>query len=273
MKIIVDNGGTKSNWMVVETGTFFSGPGVNLFDSDDQIISHIRSTVPEEIMHSKDLSIDLYTAGYTDLNVKKIHRIFNTHFAHIHINLFSDLLAASRALFQHQKGIACILGTGSNCAYYDGVNNHLVRPSLGYLFGDEGSGYYLGKKLLTTYFRNELSNSLASKLEHETSLKKENLLSHIYSLLNQKSYIASLAIFLKKNEFDSQINEIIRSSLEAFLEQYPFQYPNFQSYKFGFVGSVAFNFKNHLNQIMEEKGLKYSIIDKPIVNLLRYYQT
>ena len=49
------------------------------------------------------------------------------------IEVDTDLLAAARALCQHEPGIACIMGTGSNSCYYDGekvVDN--VSP-LGYI--------------------------------------------------------------------------------------------------------------------------------------------
>ena len=272
MKIIVDNGGTKSDWIVVHQNRHFSNVGINLFENELSIIEQFNSIIPKDLINHHELNIDFYSAGMTMNNYKKLKKIFTNQFTNIRINFFSDLLAASRALFKNEKGITCILGTGSNCAYYDGQENHSFFMSSGHIFSDEGGGYDLGKRLLQSYFRNELSDDLEQQIYSKTGFDKEDLISHIYSLTNHKPFISSMSKILKKNHFNPQIHEIITKSLVDFLNKYPFQFSNYKDLKFGFVGGVAYNFKNQLNDIMVVNNIDYSVIEKPIFHLLNYYQ-
>ena len=277
MKIIVDNGGTKSDWAIIDTNQKFSGPGINVFDSEETIVSQIRHLLSEEILTSNEVSIDFYTAGLTESVEIKIIKIFHEYFNNIRVSVFSDMLCASRALFQFDKGVVCILGTGSNCAYFDGSKNHQISPSLGYLFGDEGSGYDLGKRFLIKYFNNELLGDLNIALEEETKMNKDQLLSSIYSSKNKKFDIARFSFFLKKHESNHQIRKIISDSILNFLSCYVFRYIDVKSdcnnAEVGFVGSIAFNFSDIIDEIMLKHRVKYRIIKKPIDDLINYYKT
>ena len=278
MKIIVDNGGTKSDWAIVENNHKFSGPGINVFSSEENIVSQIRNQLSEDFLISKDNSLDFYTAGLTDSVKKKIIKIFREYFNNIRVSVFSDMLCASRALFNSDVGVACILGTGSNCAYFDGIKNHQITPSLGYLLGDEGSGYDLGKQFLIKYFKNELSSDLNLAFEEETKMTKDQLLSSIYSSSNKKFDIANFSFFLKRHESNNQIRQIIFNSIFNFLSMYIFKYiKTKQDYKpnckIGFVGSVAFNFSDIIDEIMLKRGFQYLIVKQPIDNLIKYYST
>ena len=272
MKIIVDNGGTKSDWMVVDQNRHFSDIGINLFDTKKSIVSNFKSSIPPDLIHVQDLTIDFYTAGNTVNTTLKLKEIFKIHFPNIQISIFSDLLAASRAVFKNEKGITCILGTGSNCAYYDGNNNHSFFVSSGHIFADEGSGYDLGKRMLQSYFRNELSDHLEKDIHIQTGFKKEDLISHVYSLKNHKPFIASLSKIVNKNKSDHKIKEIIFDSFEDFFQMYPFKIPNYKKLKFGFIGSIAFNFQKQIHELMCRHSIEYEIIEKPILNLANYYR-
>ena len=108
---------------------------------------------------------------------------------------------------KNRNGISCILGTGSNCAYFDGSKNYSITHSLGHLFGDEGSGYDLGKEFLTHYFQDDIPTTIKKKLEKQTNMNQEELISSIYSSKNQKFYIASFSKFLKEYESDPFIKK------------------------------------------------------------------
>ena len=277
MKIIIDNGGTKSDWAIIEKNQKFSGPGINVFNSEEQIVSEIRDLLSEDILTTKDVSLDFYTAGLTEYIEIKIIKMFHTYFNDIRVSVFSDMLCASRALFQFDKGIACILGTGSNCAYFDGFKNHQMSPSLGYLFGDEGSGYDLGKQFLIKYFNDELSSDLNIAFEDETKMNKDQLISSIYSSSNKKYNVANFSFFLKKHESNNQIRKIISNSISNFLSRYVLRYihmkSDYSNLTVGFVGSVAFNFSDIIDEIMSKHNMKYIIIKKPIDYLINYYKT
>jgi len=271
IKLIVDNGGTSADWAIVSDGKIFSSNGINMFDSENELFVKFQNIFSKFDLQEKKISLDLYTAGATKNNDIKIQNVFNTHFPNIEVSIFSDLLCASRALFFDKKGISCILGTGSNCAYYDGYKNHSITPSLGYLFSDEGSGFDLGRRLLINYFNNKLFYEINQAIYEITKMNKDDLISFIYSSKDPKRYIASFSILIKKFEHNLLIKDIINQSILSFLDAHPFSFPNYKNLKFGFVGSVAFNFRTYIISLLEKKNIECVFLKKPIENLLLHY--
>ncbi len=271
MKLIVDNGGTSSDWAIVSEKKITSYDGINMFDSEEQLFLQFQNIFSDLNLKGKTLSLDLYTAGVTSEVGVKVHNVFNAHFPNIEVSIFSDMLGASRALFMDQKGMSCILGTGSNCAYFDGDKNHTITPSLGYLFSDEGSGYDLGRRLLINYFNNALFNEINQAIYDITKMNKDDLISFIYSSKNPKKYIASFSILIKQFEHHKHVKNIINESILSFLHTHPFKHPNYGGLQFGFVGSVAFYFKDYVSRALEQQNIDCIFLKKPIENLLKYY--
>ena len=144
MKIIVDSGSTKTVWRVVRSKTDFFTVNTNgmnpVRDSEEAmsaVVSQASSSMPE-------CSIDqvfFYGAGCVEPFSQRVRQALAQVFPQATIHVESDLLGAAHALFGHQPGIACILGTGSNTCLYDGKSITDNIPPLGYILGDEGSGY------------------------------------------------------------------------------------------------------------------------------------
>jgi len=242
MKIIIENGGSKLDWLILGENHIYSSNGINILDNDDKVLLQIKSIFHPALSSEEHIEIDFYTAGLTNISKHRLETLFSQSFNINSINIFSDILAASRALFKDQHGIACILGTGSNCAYFDGLNNHIITYSTGYLLGDEGSGYDLGRSFLKLYFQDNMPLEMKTIFENHTQMSRSELLGSIYNSQNPKFYIASFSRFLKDYDKNSFIEKIITDSLLSFLENHPFKYTGFNKLKFGFVGSVAFNF-------------------------------
>jgi glucosamine kinase len=74
-------------------------------------------------------------------------------------------MAAARSVCGTEKGVASILGTGSNSCYYNGKSILKNSPGLGYVLGDEGSGAYLGKKVIQYYLYNTFDDDLRSRFD------------------------------------------------------------------------------------------------------------
>ncbi|WP_315821766.1 hypothetical protein [Paraflavitalea speifideaquila] len=98
-------------------------------------------------------------------NAKLVKKAISNVFRGVEVMVTHDLFGAARALCGREKGIACILGTGSNSAYYNGKKIVKNSPGLGYVLGDEGSGAYLGKKVLQYYLYNTFDEELRFKFE------------------------------------------------------------------------------------------------------------
>ena len=271
MKLIVDNGGTSSDWAIVSEKKIISFDGINMFDSEEKLFLQFQNIFSDFNLKGQNVSLDLYTAGATSEVEVKVQNVFNTYFPNIQMSIFSDMLGASRALFIDEKGISCILGTGSNCAYFDGHQNYDITPSLGYLLSDEGSGYDLGRRLLINYFNNALFNEINQAIFDITKMNKDDLISFIYSSQNPKRYIASFSILIKQFEHHKHIKTLINESVLSFLHTHPFKHPNYSGLRFGFVGSVAFSFKDYVSSILEKQNIDCIFLKKPIENLLQYY--
>ena len=200
MKLIIENGGTKLDWVLLGSEPIYACEGINVFGSKNDISNQIKQIFPQDVLRLETLCIDFYTTGFNSIIDSKLTQIFHDNFQDCQINIFSDMLAASRALLKFNSGISCILGTGSNCAYFDGITNHEITFSTGYLLGDEGSGYDLGRQLLRAYFYNTLPIELSNLLSEKTHMNREDLLSSLYLHKNPKFYIANFTSFLKENE-------------------------------------------------------------------------
>ena len=55
------------------------------------------------------------------------------------LDIQTDLVAAARATCQNAKGVACILGTGSNTGFYNGKKITKNSPGLGYVFREKSN--------------------------------------------------------------------------------------------------------------------------------------
>jgi len=271
MKIIIENGGSKLDWFILGEDTIHSGTGINFFASDEYISSQIEEQFRSLFGYPEKIDIDFYTAGLANESKIKIKKAFSQYPSFNSINVFSDMLAASRSIFKFDSGISCILGTGSNCAYFDGNINHEITFSTGHLFGDEGSGYDLGRQFLKAYFQNILPIELSHLFEDKTQMNRQELLSSIYIAKNPKSYIANFSYFLKEHEDHPFVESVIHDSFLSFLRLNPFKYPNYRQFKFGFTGSVAFVFQHHLDKIMSQFKIDYVVCKRPIKNLQKYY--
>ena len=172
MIVIADSGSTKTDWCIGNSQTDYrivQTPGINPFYLSTKEISRqiTENLFPQ--LTEKDTVTELYFygAGCTPEKACIVADALTECFPHAHVAVESDLSGAARALCGHTKGIACILGTGSNSCEYDGekiVSN--VSP-LGYILGDEGSGAVLGKRLVGDCLKKQLPP--ARTLERELS--------------------------------------------------------------------------------------------------------
>ena len=189
------------------------------------------------------------------------------------IDVESDMLGAARGLCGHEAGIACILGTGSNNALFDGKNITAQIPSLGFWLGDEGSGGYLGKTLVVKYMQQELPEDLSEKFSKKFQLTRVDLLENAYKKPFPNRYFAGFSKFLFDNRNHPVAYQIIYEAFSVFLEKYVCKHPNYEKYKVHFTGSVAFYYNDILRRAAAEKGITVrNILETPIAGLTLYHQ-
>jgi len=190
------------------------------------------------------------------------------------IEVTEDLLAAARALLGHGPGFAAILGTGTNSCIYDGQKITYNVDSLGYFLGDEGSGSFLGKRLLRDYLRGLLPDGLQEALKEEYHLGTRNdIIDRLYNQPLPNRFLASFAKFAYDHNNVSYCRQIVVEAFEAFFQNIVLHYPDYQNYTFNCIGSVGYNFRDALTQVANSHGMQVGkIIRSPIDDLVSFHE-
>ena len=277
MILIADGGSTKTDWRVLDGDIVhaYYTKGINPFhNNEDQIIEEINKSDLIKIRLSVK-EIYFYGAGLVNEGVKNtLKDIFVKLFPTvIKIEVNDDLLAAARSLFNNEKGIACILGTGSNSCFFNGVSIEDKVPALGYILGDEGSGSKLGIKFVNALHKREFSEDLTSELMQESDLEMTIVLENVYKKHLPNLYLASLTKIIKKHIDNTDIYDLVKESLIEFIDKNVSKYKDFKNYNIGFVGSIAYHFEDILIQVLLEKDLQLGkIVQAPIDELITYHR-
>lgn len=270
--LIADGGSTKIDWTVVSgiSQKTFRSPGINpvLWDIG-KIEQMLQEGLPNEILSDVE-SVYFYGAGCLGRSAEKMQEALMRVVAHdAEIEVESDLLGAARALFGNERGIACILGTGSNSALYDGkeiISN--IHP-LGYILGDEGSGASMGKHFLNALYKGRLPESLREDFETETGLTYDDVIDHVYRQPMANKFLASLVIFVSKRR--KECAELLNEEFDNFIEKDILPY-NHCELPVGIVGGVGYEFHEELKEIFLRHGLKLNkVVARPMENLVDYH--
>jgi glucosamine kinase len=215
-----------------------------------------------------------YGTGCSNIeNAKSIKTALTRVFPQASVNVNTDLMAAARAVCGHEKGIACILGTGSNSCYYNGKNIVRNSPGIGYVLGDEGSGAYLGKKVLQYYLYDTFDEDLRSRFDARFVTTTSEILDSVYKKPLPNRYMASYTLFLAENRGHYMIENIIEDGLNDFFFQHLCKYNEVWKFPVHFVGSVASGFKDVLEQLCKSYEFDMGkILKNPMEGLVKYHE-
>jgi len=276
MILIADSGSTKCDWILYknenENPIKISTKGLNPVMLSKKAFKKIIST-NKELTNYKDLvtSIHFFGAGCgTKKNQKKVNKILTSVFENARPTTQEDIMAAVYATTD-VPAVVCILGTGSNCCFYDGKKIRLKTPSLGYLVMDEGSGNYFGKELLKKYFYNKMPDELKISFENKFDVKEKNMIKKLYQSSTPNKYLAEYARFLFKNQEHPFIKKMITEGMDLFVENHILQYSQeLETAPLHFVGSIAYHAQKYIEISLAKKGLKgASYVRRPIGNVLK----
>jgi glucosamine kinase len=183
-----------------------------------------------------------------------------------------DLLACAYATYSGNPAISCIIGTGSNSCLFDGEELSEVVPALGYILGDEGSGSYFGKQLLSNFLYHKLPAHVEADFIATYQLDKDQIVNHVYREPNANVYIASFMPFIAKHKDEPFFSEMVYAGFKKFMEVHVCCYENFQNTEVHFVGSLSKIFEAELDKAARELNVTVtSIIQKPITGLVNYH--
>ncbi len=277
MILIADSGSTKTTWTLAEGShpvkTVTTG-GLNpYFHTLQSVISEIGEGLMPE-MAGRDIgAIHFYGAGCsTGQNNAMIGDALESFFPLANVAVYHDILGAARALFGRGSGIACILGTGCNSCYYDGYQTMEVVDSLGYLFGDEGAGSYLGKLFLGAYLRKELPADLRTEFDEHYGFTLSDILNSLYNKPSPNRYMASFSHFLSPRREHPYVRDLVKRSFRDFFAAHIRKYTAFPPSDLGFIGSIAFVYRALLEEVaFEERVQVKRIIASPQDGLLAFH--
>lgn len=278
MILIADGGSTKTDWRLIKDGREYKKIQTSGFNpylvGSDEIEEILWKELQPFIDNNAVSAVYYYGAGCsTAVKNQIVETAFEKIFTKAKLYISHDLLAASHALCGDKEGIAAILGTGSNSCYYDGKNIKDGIFSLGYFFGDEGSGAYMGKQLITAYLHKELPEEVAKKLSEAYPMSLENILDAIYTKPAPSRFLASFSNFINENRNHPYIYNLITEAFRAFYKYQVCCYERHKEVPVHFVGSVAYHYRDILTAIGLEFGVNTGkFIKAPIDGLVEYHQ-
>ena len=279
MRLIIDAGSTKMEWILMDGDAVvrrFTTEGFNPNYSDRQCLDNMIPSVETQDFASLQNGIQFihyYGTGCgNEQNCQIIKAVFQNRFPDAEIHVTHDLMAVCHAVLGHEKGIACILGTGSNSCLYDGENILEKAVSLGYLVGDEGSGMHIGREVVRAYFYGFMPEDLRQKFEAEYQLELKDFIRHLYHENQPSKYLASFSKFAGEHQNNPFVHDLIKGCFKAFVEAFVLRYESCKAMKVCFVGSVAFHFQDILEETLSNYGLTMGeVIQAPAEGLIRYY--
>lgn len=279
MKLLVDSGSTKADWIAIDDNgkVLFTTQSLGLNPevlTKEEVIARLEDKF--DISQNKEKATHLYFYGAgcgTDRMKNFLTEVFQEYFSAAQISVYEDTYAAVFATTpKNEKAIVCILGTGSNCSYFDGSVLHQKVQSLGYIAMDDASGNRFGRHLLRAYYFNKMPKNLATKFEKEFNLDADVIKQNFYKEPNPNAYLATFAEFLIKNKDEAICQAFIREEMISFVENYIMQFENYKDVPVHFVGSIAFYLKDELASILNEYSIKIgNVLRRPIDGLIEFH--
>ena len=280
MILIVDSGSTKTDWIALgKSGKeLFSTQTLGL---NPQMLSN--EILNERIKNNYDIyknrksvnKLFFYGAGCgVESTQNRILNVFKSIFINSEFDIKEDTYAAVYSVVEEgTPSIVNIIGTGSNCSYYDGKDIIQKVQSLGYVLMDYASGNYYGKYLIRAYYFNKMPENLKKEFSKKFDLSPNTIKNKLYREENPNTYLATFARFLIENKSDEYFKEIIYKGLERFIEYQILQFDDFSSVETHYVGSIAYYLKDEITRV----GRKYNLntgkfVKRPIDGLVEYHK-
>lgn len=282
MILIVDSGSTKADWISVDNKGVQIQEKIRTGGLNPEILKEkklykiIRKS--DELMKCKrDVThIFFYGAGCGTENPRLLlKRVLEDVFVNAKVEVSEDTMAAVRATLNHddEAAIVCILGTGSNCSYYDGEHIDQRIQSLGYTLMDDASGNYFGKQLVRDYYFNHMPEAIKVSFGDKYNMDADYIKYNLYKQPSPNAYLANFAEFMFLNIDSTYIQEMIREGIRIFARNMIFQFKDeVKKVPVHFAGSIAFFAKEQINEIAEEMGFATgNFVRRPIEGLVAYH--
>ena len=286
MILIADSGSTKTKWALMTANghsTDMLTAGINPVHQSDEAINH---TIEVELLPQlgpmlwagKLTKVYFYGAGCTPEHGVKVQEALRRILRVEECHVASDMLGAARGLLQHEKGIACILGTGSGSCYYDGAEIAYSVPSLGYILGDEGGGAKLGIRLINTLLKNPAYAALRDEFYAQFELSLPDIITDVYRRSveghsNPNKTLAAWSHFCADKEDDPLIAPLLQAHFEEFVTHNLIHYKEVHDCPVSFVGGIAHQYRKTLKTVLKRHEIRLGLImQDPLSGLKQYHR-
>jgi N-acetylglucosamine kinase-like BadF-type ATPase len=275
--LIADSGSTKCEWCFISNGRkqIIETQGASpYFLNETQLFEMMKKELVPSLKNKTPEDIYFYGTGCAAAaNRAMVKRAIKKVFPQARVEVEHDLTGAARALCGRSRGIIAILGTGSNSGYYNGKKIVRNSPGLGYVLGDEGSGAYLGKKVLQYYLYKTFDKELHDKFHLKYHIQAADILDAVYKKPLPNRYIAGFTLFLVENRGHYMIENIIEDGLGDFFSIHLAHYRESAKMPVYFTGSVAFGFQDILKELCKTFGWQAGrFLAKPMEGLIAYHK-
>jgi len=276
--LLAESGSTKTDWCLIRPGARpqkFKTAGINPYlQTPKAIIAMLQDEMAWNTnKHTAD-AITFYGAGASSPeNQKLLQGALQDYFGIRKVGVHSDMMAAAHALCGNQKGVVCIIGTGSNSCYYDGKKAAEQQASLGYIAGDEGSGNYMGKRVLQYYAYNTFDGELHAFFEMKFGSDLNQILHNIYREPFPNRYLASFVTLLAENRGHYMVENIVEDCLNDFFHHHILKYRQSWKQPIHFTGSIAWVFRDVITSLCHQYELEVGkIVKSPMPGLIEFYK-
>ncbi|HNU60373.1 MAG TPA: N-acetylglucosamine kinase [Aquaticitalea sp.] len=282
MILIADSGSTKCDWILVNNNgkqlqEKIRTKGLNPEILKEKKLHKIISSSQELAAINKDVThIFFYGAGCgTETPRIMLKKILEDIFPIAQVEVTEDTMAAVRATLNSddEAAVVCILGTGSNCSYFDGAKLHQRVVSLGYSLMDDASGNYYGKQLIRDYYFNHMPEAIRVSFGNKYNMDADYIKNQLYKQPSPNAYLASFAEFMFLNKDSVYIQNMIKDGVRLFAKNMIMQFKNeIESVPVHFAGSIAYFSQDEIHSVAEEMGFKVgNFVRRPIEGLMSYH--
>ena len=276
--LLADSGATKCEWFLAEskerTNTVFTQGISPYFLNEEKTVALLQQELLPHLPAATVIEqVHYYGTGMRNPgNVSMVKNALETVFKGAAVAINDDMLSAARALNGRNEGLACNLGTGSFVVYYDGEQISKQAPGIGYILGDEGSGAYLGKKVLQYYLYNTFDEELRFKFDSRFNTNAVEVLENVYRKPLANRYLATFCLFLSENRGHYMIENIIEDGLNDFFFTHLCKFTESWKQPIHFVGGVSFAFSDVIKDLCHSYEFDLgTILKNPMEGLIKYH--
>jgi glucosamine kinase len=275
--LIADSGATKTEWCFLSSGKkkTLQTQGLSpYFVNTAQITEILQKELAPKLKKQVIEEVFFFGTGCSNpVNNAIMRKGIKGVFPDAHVHVDHDMSGAALSLCHNSKGVACILGTGSSACYFDGKKVKKSRTGLGYALGDEGSGAYLGRKVIQYYLYETFDEEMRGAFDQEFNTSRVEILENVYKKPFPNRYLATFARFLAQNRGHYMVENIIEDGINDFFFHHIIKFNESWKYPIHFVGGVAWGFRDVVSNLCHNYGLQQGrILQRPMDGLAAFYK-